>query len=265
MPNILKRALLIGINYTGTSSALNGCINDSINLKNFLIKNKYFKANEILMMNDKKKGTYYPSRSRIMLQLQNLVKFAKQHKDQQVLIFVSYSGHGTYIRDRNGDEEDGRDEALCPVDYSKSGFITDDIIKKNFVDQMPKNVKLVMLIDACHSGTMCDLKFEYKCDAKLNYNVCGANRLTSCNVVMISGCMDKQTSSDAFLKNRKRYQYQGAMTASFLSNYNDNISYYDLIVKMRKWLKNKKFDQIPQLSSGKLLNIKNNFLLTSYD
>jgi hypothetical protein len=32
-----KRALLIGINYTGTSSALRGCINDVKNLKQFLV------------------------------------------------------------------------------------------------------------------------------------------------------------------------------------------------------------------------------------
>lgn len=32
-----KRALLIGINYTGTANALNGCINDVNNVKQFLI------------------------------------------------------------------------------------------------------------------------------------------------------------------------------------------------------------------------------------
>ena len=39
---MLKKALLIGINYTGTDYELRGCINDSINLKQFLISNKFF-------------------------------------------------------------------------------------------------------------------------------------------------------------------------------------------------------------------------------
>lgn len=39
-----KRALLIGINYFGSSSELNGCIHDVHNLKEFLIKFYHFKA-----------------------------------------------------------------------------------------------------------------------------------------------------------------------------------------------------------------------------
>lgn len=38
-----KRALLIGINYTGTANALNGCINDVNNVKQFLISLYNFK------------------------------------------------------------------------------------------------------------------------------------------------------------------------------------------------------------------------------
>jgi metacaspase-1 len=32
---------------------------------------------------------------------------------------MHYSGHGTQIPDDDGDEADGMDEALCPVDYQK--------------------------------------------------------------------------------------------------------------------------------------------------
>ena len=34
----MKKALLIGINYVGTNSELNGCINDIYSMKNYLEK-----------------------------------------------------------------------------------------------------------------------------------------------------------------------------------------------------------------------------------
>ena len=41
-------------------------------------------------------------------------------------IFLHYSGHGTKIRDDDGDEADGYDEALCPRDFQSAGMIRDD-------------------------------------------------------------------------------------------------------------------------------------------
>jgi len=261
---VIKRALLIGINYTGTKHALSGCINDSHNLKDFLVKSNYFKQNEIIMMNDKIKGGYYPSRRNIEAQFRNLVSFANKHRSSKVLLFVSYSGHGSYMIDRNGDEKDGKDEVLCPIDCDRRGYIKDDFIKAQLINRLPSNVKLVMMVDACHSGTMCDLKFDYDKN-NLGYSGSSKKSQSKCDVVMISGCMDSQTSADAYLRNKGKFQYQGAMTASFLANYHDNISYYDLLTKMRKWLKNRSFDQIPQLSSGKLINIRKPFLLGGFD
>jgi len=266
MPRTVKRALLIGINYTGTDSALNGCINDAENLQEFLVDNKFFTTKQIKHMNDNKKDSYYPTKENILNQFRSLVRFAnrQKRKKRNVELFVSYSGHGTQLADHNSDEEDKLDEVLCPIDYAKSGFILDDEIKKTLIDRLPSNVKLVMLVDACHSGSMCDLRYDYKCDRKQNFTVCGVQQKTRCNVVMISGCKDTQTSSDAHLQDTKskKMEYQGAMTASFIDNYEKSITYIDLINGMRKWLKEKKFDQIPQLSSGKLINVNKKFLLS---
>ena len=38
------------------------------------------------------------------------------------------AGHGGSVEDTSGDEVDGMDETLCPVDYQESGMITDDEI-----------------------------------------------------------------------------------------------------------------------------------------
>lgn len=37
------------------------------------------------------------------------------------------SGHGSQVKDRDGDEVDGFDEVILPVDFRKAGIITDDV------------------------------------------------------------------------------------------------------------------------------------------
>jgi hypothetical protein len=267
----LHKALMIGINYTGTDSALNGCINDTLNLSACLQKNGMFTSTEIVMMNDTKVGTnMYPTKKNIMSQLETLVQFAKNAElksNDPVYILVSYSGHGTYVADTNGDEVDKKDEALCPIDYDQNGPIVDDEINEKFISRLPKNVKLVMFIDACHSGTCLDLKYNYTMDSK---NTCITyNNYKDClaEVTMISGCKDPQTSADAFIfdPNDKKNEYQGAMTGAFLACYlNKTLSSVKLINDMRKWLKTNNFDQIPQFSSGKSMDTTKPFPLGSF-
>jgi hypothetical protein len=72
-------------------------------------------------------------------------------------ILIYYTGHGIQVRDKNGDELDGRDEALTlyglkPVQGGYNGVLIDDDID-NFLNELPsKNILLV--VDACHSGTV---------------------------------------------------------------------------------------------------------------
>lgn len=37
-----KKALIIGINYTGSDHQLNGCINDAMNVRDFLVRDRGF-------------------------------------------------------------------------------------------------------------------------------------------------------------------------------------------------------------------------------
>lgn len=268
-PKVIKRGLLIGINYFGTNAELNGCINDVNNLQKFLTAKQYFNDDDFVKMTDDrdKKDDLCPTKKNILRELNNLVDFSNSHKDEQVQLFLSYSGHGYHIRDRNGDEADGQDEVLCPVDYNTHGFIVDDYLKNNFIDKLGSNVTIVVIIDACHSGTALDLKFNYRCGPK---NKCFINkkvRVTKCKVAMISGCRDNQTSADASFWDfsKLKWNYQGAMTASFIANYHDGVSYLILIRRMRFWLRKKKFEQIPQLATGNRINTRQQFLLSSYD
>lgn len=267
--NVAKKALLIGINYVGTSSELNGCINDLENIQKYLDDNNYMKKDDCILMNDNLKGDNYPSKESILKQLQVLVSFANsaENKDREVQIFVSYSGHGSHVKDYSGDERDEKDEVICPADYSVNGFINDDVIKANFIDKLHRKVNLIMLMDCCHSGTSADLRYRYKgryAPTKTYQNK--KNSKSKCQVVVISGCTDKQYSSDAYIQdtNTSEYEFQGAMTASFLNCISDKISYRNLIRKMRLWLRSNDYEQIPQISSGKRIKLNTPYLLYKF-
>ena len=63
-------------------------------------------------------------------------------------------------RRKNGDEDDSKDECLVPLDYRKSGMISDDFLNRVF-SLINKNTRVIAIIDACHSETMLDLPYRY--------------------------------------------------------------------------------------------------------
>ena len=54
---------------------------------------------------------------------------------------------------RSGDEDDGYDETLIPVDFQRTGQIVDDDVRNVLVRPMRKGVVLTCIMDCCHSGT----------------------------------------------------------------------------------------------------------------
>lgn len=232
-----KKALLIGINYIGSSSELNGCINDVKNIREMLIKKKY-NSRDITLLTDL---NISPTKKNILKHLKLLVRNAKSGDT----IYVHYSGHGGQVKDKNRDEIDFIDETIVALD----GYITDDMIFNYFLKPMPSKVNVFMVMDACHSGTVCDLKYNYTSGNNISNNI--KYKDTRCNVIMISGCKDEQVSMDAFIEG----SYQGAMTNSFLVALNNSSTYKELISHMRTRLLRGEFIQIPQLSSGRHFNI----------
>lgn len=242
--NILnKAALLIGSNYPNTNYQLLGCINDINFLKDKLSNTYGYNKFNILTDDTSIKPTYNNI-------ISNFRDFLSSSKGGDFLFF-GFSGHGGKIRDTNGDETDKTDETIVGSDLQN---VTDDELKKIIIDNLKPNVTLFCVFDSCHSGTVLDLKYQYL--DSLNYNSFSENDTnleTNGNVIMISGCMDSQTSSDANIGGVSR----GAMLWSFLDtiNKNSNISYVDLLTTMRETLKNSKFSQIPQLSSAKIMDM----------
>jgi len=245
-----KLALLIGINYTGSSAALRGCINDVTKLKSKLIKNFAYKEENIVTLTDE--TDIKPTANNIVMQLYEMVIKANNNSEIKELWF-SYSGHGTAIVDSNSDEDDGKDECLVPLDYTRSGVVTDDLLH-HIISMLNSDKRMTCIIDACHSGTSFDLPFRYVFNENENVIENQHNRVKA-NVISISGCLDTQTSADAYGLEASS-SFSGAMTSSLLHSLENNeytITCVDLLREMREYLKSKNFSQVPQLCSSKHL------------
>jgi hypothetical protein len=107
-------------------------------------------------------------------------------------VFFMYSGHGGQRRDQNGDEKDGKDECLCPVD---GRAIIDDELNEILCQPLPAGCTLYAVIDACHSGSMLDLAMYLDPDTNAIEKDKKAATLRG-TVFSVSGCMDNQTSAD---------------------------------------------------------------------
>mmetsp|Transcript_17434 Transcript_17434/g.22799 ORF Transcript_17434/g.22799 Transcript_17434/m.22799 type:complete len:372 (+) Transcript_17434:99-1214(+) len=151
-----KRALFIGINYVGQQGELRGCHNDVISMKEYLV-GKGFDEVKVLMDDG---SNEVPNGANIIQAFDWLVAGAEDGDS----LFMHYSGHGGSVRDRDGDEKDGKDETLVPLDYTTNGQITDDMIFEHLVLKVPSDCQLTVLMDCCHSGTILDLPYMVKAD-----------------------------------------------------------------------------------------------------
>lgn len=137
-----KRALCIGINnYPGTHMDLAGCVNDA-NAWETELKARGFEVTKLLDAQATKAA---------MAQAMQAVIGGAASGD---VVVITYSGHGTYVPDQSGDEVDGLDEGLCPYDIQTGGgALLDDEIHQIFAARKG-GVKLVLISDSCHSGTV---------------------------------------------------------------------------------------------------------------
>ena len=243
-----KKALLIGINYINTPYALSGCIDDANRMKDLLTQHGF---NSFQILTDS--TSLKPTKQNILNELRNMIVNAQSGD----ILFFYFSGHGSYTFDRNGDEIDGKDEMIVSSDLQG---VLDDELKNVLSNHMKREVTIVGLFDSCHSGTMFDLKFNYLDSTNYERNT-ENDKVSECegNVIMISGCMDAQTSAEALIDNKA----QGAMTWSFIESINKtpNCSWRELIKSMRNALKNSSFTQIPQLSTDSFYDINSKLFI----
>jgi Caspase domain len=236
-----SRALLFCNNYVGTRDELRGCYNDGECLKAALVA-----AGAVA--EDRVKTVREATARQIAESLEALAAQSRDEKLEYAL--VAYSGHGTQVGDGDGDEADGKDEAICPADFETSGVFTDDLLKKLFATFYYKT-NVVFMCDACHSGSMLDLRFTY---SGRKYVDAGPQADIGHRILAVSGCRDTQTSADAFLGGSK---YGGALTDCLLKALKEvpacKADVFRLMQETLRLLKEGGYDQVPVLSSSYLI------------
>ncbi|EZF33308.1 hypothetical protein H101_03102 [Trichophyton interdigitale H6] len=153
-----RRALLVGINYFGQGRPLKGCINDVARMSTFLNQRYgYRREDMVILTDDQANPMSHPTKANMIRAMQWLVSGAQPNDS----LFFHFSGHGGRTRDLDGDEDDGFDEVIYPVDYQTAGHIVDDEMHAIMVRPLQPGVRLTAIFDSCHSGTALDLPFQY--------------------------------------------------------------------------------------------------------
>jgi hypothetical protein len=267
-----KRALLIGINrYQIDGADLRGCVNDVKDLSATLVEFYGFSRKNVTVLTD---GA--ATKKAMEAGIKALVRDSKKG-DVAVL---HYSGHGSNVPDDNDDEADGRDEILCPTDLDWKDPLRDDWLRSTF-DGLRDGVSFTAIMDCCHSGTNtreflppdAPVKQRYlpspwglvaaESGRSLPRKVLGelrksppaarkARDIVNADLpeLLITGCRDTQTSADAFINGR----YNGALTYGLVTairKAKGKLTYQDLHDRIIAVLKQKKFDQVPQLEGQK--------------
>jgi len=279
---MIKYAIIIGINYKGSSKYLPGCMNDVITIYKTLI-NWGFQTNNIIVLADDiqksdiiKTSIIQPTSFNIN---QSLGVFVKQFKNGDSGV-IYYTGHG--MRTKIGNKR--IESCIVPIDYKKSGVVSSESIRY-YLNKIPSEVNIFCLFDCCNSGTICDLKYHYY-DTSYRKNVKVKLRKfdytdwnfrqntqlfnnevdtpsslsidTNANIVSISGCWDTQVSYDL--------GRNGALTMAFMKV----IGAYDikllkfkhLLQDLRGTLSQMHITQTPQLMCGK--NLELNYIMGSF-
>ncbi|KAK7246747.1 hypothetical protein RIF29_41617 [Crotalaria pallida] len=241
-----KRAVIFGISYGKHVKSLKGSLNDAHCVKYFLTDKLGFSRNSIHMLTDdpeEKNPLRIPTKHNMRAAMRWLVEGC-QPGDSLVFYF---SGHGSREVDRNMDELDGVDEAICPVDYEHEGKIIDDEINATIVRPLPRGAKLHAIFDTCFSGTILDLPFMCRMNRRGYYgwedhrNLIGGYKGTRGGIaVCISACDDDGSAADtsAF----SGMESSGALTYSFIQAMQDEpkLTYGRLLHAMRSKIRETK-------------------------
>jgi hypothetical protein len=268
-----RKALLVGLNhYPDPANRLQGCINDVLQTSRMLQQVYAFDdAQHIRVLTDERATT-----SAIAQRLKWLVKGSRAGD----LLVFHYSGHGSQVRDRHGDElDDGLDEIICPYDLDWDRPFTDDDMY-DIVKDLAPGANLTVILDCCHSGTGLRVQANEHVPVRPRSIVpppdirhrtepviedCGQNRRLTIGAprrelalrrfgaraaeqgaILLAGCRANQTSADAWIDG----DYHGAFTHHMwraASQLGAGASYDTLIRATRRGLREAGYEQVPQL------------------
>lgn len=138
----MAKALLVGINrYPGCP--LQGCVNDVLNMKAYIMQKFGFTEDQICVLTDEAATT-----ANILAKLEWLIDVKPGDR-----VLFHYSGHGATFYTGRADKPSGVSEVICPVDFdwSPAHMITDQTFVQVF-SRIPMGAIFNWVSDSCHSG-----------------------------------------------------------------------------------------------------------------
>jgi hypothetical protein len=213
------QSLHIGLNsvdpqsYEGWDGTLAACENDANSMQKIASALGY-KTEQLL--------TRKATRSGVI----DAISKAARALNKDDIFLLTYSGHGGQVPDTNGDEPDGKDETWVLYD----GELIDDELHQLYT-QFKSGVRIVVLSDSCHSGTVTREMYERTAPIEAEFGVrshplfrskaiprdiqekvvernrrmfdnlqnstkAAVKQSPEATVLLISGCQDNQLSSD---------------------------------------------------------------------
>lgn len=150
-PKQTRRALLVGIEHYRNAAfpELRGPLNDVRELGQLLTKKYGFQVQTLPEAEAKRDGIIAAFR-----------KYLVADAEPGDVCLFYFSGHGTQIKNTSGVESDNLDEALIPIDAKRPVTKKDEVrelrdkqLARLYNEAIDKGVKLIVLVDSCHSGS----------------------------------------------------------------------------------------------------------------
>ena len=210
-----KRAFMVGISHYDTAltgyqwNNINGV--EDVNLLCSLLKKQGFSTTALL--------DEHASYNSIVRQIEQFTNSTKKGD----IVYLHFSTHGQPVEDINGDEDDGWDESIVPIDaykiYKKGIYEGKRHLIDDQLNAMVKKLRqrigpygfLYVVIDACHAGTASRANddavrgtyvgftysnkvFKPSKNKKSHYRIEASSKLS--NVVFIEACRPDQVNTE---------------------------------------------------------------------
>ena len=249
-----KRAFLVGISHYDTAltgyqwNNINGV--EDVNLLNPVLKKQGFTTTTLL----DEQATF----NNIISQI---TQFTNKTKKGDI-VYLHFSTHGQPVEDLSGDEEDGWDESIVPIDaykiykrdvYEGKKHLTDDMLNK-YVMKLREKIGatgfLYVVIDACHAGTSSRANdetirgthvgftynnrvFKPSTSKKSHYRIEASAKQS--NVLFLEACRPDQVNTEIKVDG-KRYGPLSYNIAQTLSSFTITNNANDLVERIKRSL-----------------------------
>ena len=120
----------------------------------------------LILTDDQEDSSHQPTQRNIIEAMDWLVRGAQPNDS----LLIHYAGHGGQKKDYDGDELDGSDEIIYPLDFESAGIIVDDEMNSILVQQLPRGARFEYMFTPPKIGVYGQLYIPKMWHSSLNLN-----------------------------------------------------------------------------------------------